>query len=233
MVATVRPASPGGLEALESLAPGDVVKLLAAAVEDDPRAATLDGAVTCVARWGLAKTTLDDVARAAGCSRATVYRQFPGGKAALLDAVVTREVGRLLFACVQLAEDVDDLEEYLVEVIVTASRFLDRHEALSYLLRHEPETLAPWLAFDRLDVVLGVARAVLGPPAARFAEAARAEEVMEWGARMVISYALTPSSTVRLTDRDHARRLVRTYLLPGSQHHPIDLVPPIHIPIPC
>ena len=31
---------------------------------------------TCIARVGLAKTTLDDVAREAGCARATVYRCF-------------------------------------------------------------------------------------------------------------------------------------------------------------
>ena len=32
--------------------------------------------LTCIARYGLAKTTLDDVAREAGCSRATLYRYF-------------------------------------------------------------------------------------------------------------------------------------------------------------
>ena len=34
--------------------------------------------LTCIARYGLAKTTLDDVAREAGCSRATLYRYFDG-----------------------------------------------------------------------------------------------------------------------------------------------------------
>ena len=38
----------------------------------------LDAAVACIARVGLTKTTLDDVARDAGCARATVYRHFPG-----------------------------------------------------------------------------------------------------------------------------------------------------------
>ena len=47
----------------------------------------LDATLTCIARVGVAKTTLDDVAREAGCSRATVYRYFPG-KQPLLDAVV-------------------------------------------------------------------------------------------------------------------------------------------------
>ena len=46
----------------------------------------LDAALTCVARVGLAKTTLDDVAREAGCARATVYRCF-SGKQQLLAAL--------------------------------------------------------------------------------------------------------------------------------------------------
>ena len=54
----------------------------------------LDAALVCVARVGLGKTTLDDVAREAGCARATVYRCFPG-KQALFTAVLEREVTAL------------------------------------------------------------------------------------------------------------------------------------------
>src|SRR5471032_28339 len=57
-----------------------------------------DAALRCVARQGIAKTTLDDVARAAGCSRATVYRVFPGGKDGLMSAVVDTEVARFFSA---------------------------------------------------------------------------------------------------------------------------------------
>ena len=42
----------------------------------------------CVARWGLAKTTIEDLAREAGVSRATVYRLVPGGKQAVLYVAV-------------------------------------------------------------------------------------------------------------------------------------------------
>ena len=34
----------------------------------------------CVSRFGLGKTTIDDVAKESGLSRATIYRQFPGGR---------------------------------------------------------------------------------------------------------------------------------------------------------
>ena len=54
------------------------------------------GALACIARWGMAKTTLDDIAREAGCSRATIYRLFPGGKRAVLDATGEVELARIL-----------------------------------------------------------------------------------------------------------------------------------------
>ena len=37
-----------------------------------------DAALVCIGRFGLAKTTVDDIAREAGCSRATLYRYFDG-----------------------------------------------------------------------------------------------------------------------------------------------------------
>ena len=49
----------------------------------------------CLAHQGTAKTTVDDIAREAGISRATVYRVFPGGKGEILAAVVDTEMARL------------------------------------------------------------------------------------------------------------------------------------------
>src|SRR5687768_12163722 len=47
--------------------------------ETDLRARAAAALLACTARHGLAKTTLDDVAREAGCARASLYRHF-GGK---------------------------------------------------------------------------------------------------------------------------------------------------------
>ena len=56
---------------------------------DGPRQRILEATYVCVARWGLSKTTVEDAAREAGLSRATVYRYFPGGRDELIDAVVS------------------------------------------------------------------------------------------------------------------------------------------------
>jgi AcrR family transcriptional regulator len=71
----------------------------------------LDAALRCVARWGLTKTTLDDVAKEAGCSRATVYRAFPGGKDALFEAVGERELTALFGAVAEAIHAAADDEE--------------------------------------------------------------------------------------------------------------------------
>ena len=43
----------------------------------------LDAVRECCERWGVEKTTIDDIAKVSGVSRATLYRLFPGGKQTL------------------------------------------------------------------------------------------------------------------------------------------------------
>ncbi len=57
------------------------------------REGVLDAAESCLERFGLAKTTIEDVAQEAGLSRATVYRQF-GNRDGLLLALATRDAER-------------------------------------------------------------------------------------------------------------------------------------------
>src|ERR1700730_16821569 len=98
-----------------------------------------DAALRCFARQGVAKTTLDDVARAAGCSRATVYRVFPGGKDGVLGAVVDTEVARFFSALAVRMGEATDLEDVLVAGMTEAATRVSRHRALQYLLAQEPE----------------------------------------------------------------------------------------------
>src|SRR5438309_8202453 len=101
----------------------------------------IDAALRCAARWGIGKTTLDDVAREASCSRATIYRLFPGGKDSLLDAMTRLELGRFYDGLARCLDEAAGLEDLLVSGITYASRALDRHEALRFVLAHEPEVV--------------------------------------------------------------------------------------------
>lgn len=179
-------------------------------VEDRVIAAALE----CFGRWGIAKTTAEDIAREAGVSRATVYRSFPGGKGAILQAVGQREIGRLMATVLAAVDGAADLETLLVEGIVTAATELREHHALNFLIRHEPEAVLPYLAFDRLDVALALTRATCAPVVARFVRPEVAAELVEWATRMVLSLTFAPGS-VDPTDADQVRRMVRRLLLPG------------------
>jgi AcrR family transcriptional regulator len=188
----------------------------AAAVGRIPvRVRVIDGALRCIARQGVAKTTLDDVAREARCSRATVYRAFPGGKEGVLGAVVDTEVSRLFSALAVRMGQATALDEVLVAGMHEAATRVSEHPALAYLLRYEPEVVLPQLAFDRMDEVRGAAAAFIAPFLGRWLDHEEAGRVAEWATRIVISYLACPADGVDLTEPAHVRRLVHTFVLPG------------------
>jgi len=175
----------------------------------------IDATLACMGRWGVAKTTLDDVARQAGCSRATVYRVFPGGKESLLAATVQSEVVRFLATETAALEACDELDDILVTGMVTAARHLAGHEALQCLLAHEPEVVLPLVAFTRMDAVYAVVRNFFAPYLAPHVGHDEAPRVAEWAARLTLSFALCPSEAFDVCDEQSVRRLVRDYVLPG------------------
>src|ERR1700684_1433353 len=145
-------------------------------------------ALECIARQGIATTPLDDVARAAGCSRATVYRVFPGGKDGLLSAVVDTEVGRFFSALALRMGAASALEDVLVAGMTEAARCITGHPGLSYLLDHEPEVVLPHLTFSHMDRVLATSSSFTAPFLGRWLDHDEAKRVAEWGARIVLAH---------------------------------------------
>lgn len=176
----------------------------------------VDAMLECISRWGVAKTTADDIARAAGVSRATLYRAFPGGKDVAFDALLRHELARFFTRVNRPLEAADTLEELLVIGAVEAADFLLQHEALGYVLRHEPERVLPTFAFRRFDAALAIAKGFLVPHLARFVpDDRRASEGAEFVVRLLFSFATDPSPMVDLTDPTSVRRFVRTFVLPA------------------
>src|SRR5689334_6550116 len=157
----------------------------------------LDGALACVARVGVGKTTLDDVAREAGCARATVYRAFPG-RQALFRALLDREVAALGRRVLEAAAAADTLADAVVAVMLTGAGTFRTHPALAFVLEHEPEIVAPQLSFERGSDVLRAAAELVAPAFTRFLPADRAERLGEWVARLTLSYLCDPSEHVQL-----------------------------------
>ena len=175
----------------------------------------LDAALVLVARWGVTKTALGDVAKEAGCSRASLYRAFPGGKQHLLLALATRELHTYQAAVVDAIDAADDLHDALTRGLVVAARLLHDHDAAQFILEHEPGLLLPFLGFHQVDVVYRQTAVAIGPHLERFLPADRAEWAAEWAARLFITFLFNPRPGIDLAVIGDARDLLGQFLIPA------------------
>ncbi len=74
----------------------------------------MDAAEACFEKYGVTKTTMDDIAKMAGVSRPTVYRHFDDRDSLIL-AVVLRRSRLLVGRAVKLLRKHDSFEDQLVE----------------------------------------------------------------------------------------------------------------------
>jgi AcrR family transcriptional regulator len=172
-------------------------------------------ALRVLGSYGLTKLTLDDVAKEAGCSRATLYRYFPG-KAALLLAVVDGEAARLRSGLDEALAGVASLGEALEAAAGYGARSFAGHDALQFLLAHEPGAVLPHLCFQSGSRLLEVLSAAVAPHLCRFLPPLEARRTGEWLARIVLSYGCTPPSGAPSAGGEGAViSLVRDFVLPA------------------
>jgi len=177
----------------------------------------LEATYACVARYGIAKSTVEDVAREAKVSRATVYRIFPGGKDELVRETVRWEATRF-FADLGLAiEHAPDFTTTIVEAIVFARKALSEHAVLQKILETEPGLLLPYLTVDdqRLrGLVSAFLEPHLRPEADRLAPGVDIAGVCDHVARLVMSF-MGAAGSWDLENQGEVRRLVESQLLAG------------------
>jgi AcrR family transcriptional regulator len=97
-----------------------------------------------VAAVGLRRTTLTDVARRAGVSRMTVYREY-GDAAALFRALLTESIGEVVVGAHQDAADLPTARERLVEGVALSVERLADHPMMRRVLELDPELLLPFV----------------------------------------------------------------------------------------
>lgn len=173
-------------------------------------------ALSCFARWGVNRTTLDDIARESGLSRATIYRVFPGGKEVLAEAVLAAEITRFYGSLSVELDAAEELEDLLTIGVGSAMRFLLGHEALRAVIELDPELVLPQCAFHRLGPLLKVATGFVVPYIRpHVPDPSDAVHAAQHVVRVVLSYTLAPSPALDPADEDSVRRFVRTYLIPA------------------
>ena len=183
------------------------------------RERVLEGALAAVGRYGMAKTTVDDVARQSGVSRATIYRHFPGGREQLVAEVVAREMARFFSRLGDAVAGAPDLATLVEEALMFAPGAVAGHDVLQRVLLTEPERLLP-LVTVQAGHVLPLIAAFVAP----YIERERAggglrpgtdvDAAADYIGRMLLSLISSPGPR-DLADPGVVRSLVRTELLGG------------------
>jgi AcrR family transcriptional regulator len=188
-------------------------------VPTEPRQAVLAGAYDCIGRFGLDKTTLEDVAKASGVSRATIYRLFPGGRDQLLRETVGWEMNRFFSRLAEAVADTPDLASRLEAALTFAHRAVREHAVLQKVLVTEPGALVPLVTIESQRVLRYIAeylRPLLAGEAAagRLRPGVDLDHAADYLARMVLSLIGSPGRW-DLEDPAAVRALVGAELLGG------------------
>ena len=177
----------------------------------------LDAAESCYTRFGPAKTTVEDVAQAAGVSRATLYRHFKS-RDDLLVAVIVREAARLAAEAEIHLRRFDDVGAWIVEGMLLCLREIPRRPLLAMLFAPEEVGVASRLVLTSerlLEIGADILRPMFEPARRRglLRESVEIEALIEWVLRILMSYLTVPSRRAG-TDAE-LRHLLRVMILPA------------------
>ena len=118
----------------------------------DPRSGYLDAARACILDVGWRRTTLTEVARRAGVSRMTIYRNWSDMPAVLGD-LMTREWGEVVVRAVEAADGAlpgkPTAADRLVAEVVATTRALRENELFVRIVELDAELLLPYLLTRR------------------------------------------------------------------------------------
>lgn len=112
---------------------------------DAARERLIDAAEACFVKYGVMKTTIEDVAGVANVSRATVYRYF-AGRDDLILGVLLRGGERFLALLGQQIEASDDLGDAIINGVVYTLAAIQRDQNLALLFAPETAGLTTSIA---------------------------------------------------------------------------------------
>ncbi|WP_109530814.1 TetR/AcrR family transcriptional regulator [Nocardia aurea] len=164
----------------------------------------LDAAARLFVERGVANTGMGEVAKAAGCSRATLYRYFPN-RQSLRIAFVHREARRVAAAVAREVADIADPGERVVTAMTASIR----------LVRDDPTLIAWFTAGDAgianeigqtSEVIEAIAAGLL---ADAVADDSRRSRSARWAARVILSLLTAPGR-----DNDDERAMLEQFVAP-------------------
>ncbi len=182
--------------------------------EPDLREQILDAAHGCILRYGVPKTTIDDVVKAARTSRATLYKYVPGGRDELIVEVLIREARRNIDVVFEAIHGEHELENQLAVGILAAAERIDSDDHLRFL--YSPDIVHPHtgLAGAAVAMINGTVE-VIAPFLARgrasglVREDVTDIEAAEWTVRTILSLITFSGPSGRT--RDELLDFIRRY----------------------
>ena len=191
----------------------------------------LDAATECLLAEGLDARLHAMIAERAGISRPTVYK-YVGDQAAIVAAILDRELDRFFGAAVPLLRRSDDLEAHLVDAIVFVVEYGRGHALLQKALREHPELILPALTTESgalVERVVALFEEQLGRALGRATgratgqatgatdESLTPRAAAEWAYRIVVSLITTPTPALdQAGTRAYVAGLVRLMGIAGS-----------------
>lgn len=131
--------------------------------EAQRRGDILEAARSLYQRYGYRKTTMDDIAKAAGITKPTIYSYFKGKKDILV-ALVEWEGSRILERGLSGVRDGASAEEQLAAMFLATDKFLKEDNFLQGIVSRDPDILTPEVvstAFDFERKIMGAVEAIL------------------------------------------------------------------------
>lgn len=180
----------------------------------DLREQILDAAHACVIRYGVPKTTIEDVIKAAGVSRATLYKYVPGGRDELIVEVLVREARFNVHVVLEAMLGEATLEERLAAGILAAAERISSDDHLRYL--YSPDVVDPHTGLDgaaaaMIDATTELVGPILdeGRTAGLVRDDITDRDAAEWCIRVLISLLTFEGEPGR--DRAELREFVRRF----------------------
>ncbi|MCX6398147.1 MAG: TetR family transcriptional regulator [Propionibacteriales bacterium] len=174
----------------------------------------LDAAQQVFEQYGSRRANVEDVARAAGVSRSTLYRAYPN-KEALLVAVLERQFAAFLDELDRVASGLAP-REAVVECFSAGIALTREIPLLARLVQSEPEIITGAGAGSHSSLILSAADQVART--LRRSGATMPDDelhvVAELMLRVAYTYLLNPRGQVDMTDDATARAYARRYLAP-------------------
>jgi AcrR family transcriptional regulator len=174
----------------------------------------LDAAIEQFALHGIRRTSVDDVAAAAGVGRVTVYRRF-ATKDELVRAAWIRHLRRIHARLSAATKGLAEPTERLIEWFAQGVHALRDDPLFRRLVVSDRETVLPYLSVDAAPVHAATTSIVLkAQPQLHAVLGNDAEQLTELFVRLGASLVVCPGGFAATTDIGQTRELARQFIEP-------------------